>query len=847
MRTHRGGELPAAPYRLACQAVVERDDIDVTFAPLRRRPRILVRAHADAAGAPETLDPLVTRRGADVLYDGHVVDRYRGHMLGLAVDLGTTTVVLDFVDLETGKSVHSAAFENPQAFGGSDIMHRISYDRDDKAGELQKAAATAISRAIMDGCARLGLGRETIYEIVVASNPTMRDILFKLDVQGIGQKPYKSSIEHAFLAGERANTALTALARRLGLRANREARVYGLPLIASHVGGDAAAALVALEQGFADAETVMLVDMGTNTEVVLKHRGRLLAASCPAGPAFEGGLVRYGMPACDGAIETVRFGADGETLYETIGGAAPVGLCGSGLIDLLAELRRGDVLTAKGVFAADRKQMEMTVVPEHGITFSKEDASNLGQAKAANYCGQLIVMRALGVDPARVERLYLAGGFANYVNVQNAMAIGLLAPVPEERVIKAGNAAARGARAILLSGTKAPGAGARGPGHRAYRARDHARFLRPLRRRLPVQADAIALRASRDRRMTAAPSLTVIGENIHCTRVALRKGKRIAERDGAEAILYRTADGEERALPVTEESKRTKDYEEGRVKHVQVAIETAMETAASDPPGDPAEGLRYIEALVRHQERAGAAFLDLNVDEISPKLAVQTGAMTWLAATVQGLTDLPLSIDSSSVDVIRAGLKAIAPAQARPMLNSASLERLEALDLARAHDCRVVVTAAGERGMPDGADARVANATRMVEAALARGFTPGDLYIDPLVFPISVDSGFGRHCLDAIRALRARYGADIHITGGMSNVSFGLPARKLLNDIFVLLAVEAGADGGILDPVASPAEAILAIDRDDPRYRLAEDVMLGRDEHCMAYIRAWRKGQLAAA
>ena len=443
-----------APYRLACQAVIERDDIDVAFAPLRRRPRILTAGPAEIAGKPAAFDPVVTRRGADVLYDGAVVDRYRGRMLGLAVDLGTTTVVMDFVDLETGESVHGAAFENPQAFGGSDIMRRISYDRDDKAGELQKAAASAISRAIVDGCARLGLGRETIYEIVVAANPTMRDILFKLDVQGIGQKPYKSSIEHAFLAGEHANTALTALARRLGLRANREARVYGLPLIASHVGGDAAAALVALEQGFADAETVMLVDMGTNTEVVLKHRGRLLAASCPAGPAFEGGLVRYGMPACDGAIETVRFGADGETLYETIGRAAPVGLCGSGLIDLLAELRRGEWLTAKGVFAADRKQMEMTVVPEHGITFSKEDASNLGQAKAANYCGQLIVMRALGVDPAKVERLYLAGGFANYVNVQNAMAIGLLAPVPEERVIKAGNAAARGARAILLSGAR---------------------------------------------------------------------------------------------------------------------------------------------------------------------------------------------------------------------------------------------------------------------------------------------------------------------------------------------------------------------------------------------------------
>ena len=443
-----------APYRLACQAMVERDDIDVAFAPLRRRPRILVRAHADAAGAPATLDPLVTRRGDEVLYDDEVVDRYRGHVLGLAVDLGTTTVVLDFVDLETGKSVHSAAFENPQAFGGSDVMHRISYDRDDKAGELQKAAASAINRAIVDGCARLGTNRQAIYEIVVAANSTMRDILFKLDVQGIGQKPYKSSIEHAFLAGERANTALSARALRLGLRANRAARVYGLPLIASHVGGDAAAALVALEEGFADADTAMLVDMGTNTEVVVKQGGRMLAASCPAGPAFEGGLVRYGMPACDGAIEAVRLSEDGEAAYETIGGKEPVGLCGSGLIDLLAELRRSDVLTAKGVFAADRKQKEMTVVPEHGITFSKEDASNLGQAKAANYCGQYIVMRALGVDPAAVERLYLAGGFANYVDVGNAISIGLLAPVPEERVVKAGNAAARGARAILLSATR---------------------------------------------------------------------------------------------------------------------------------------------------------------------------------------------------------------------------------------------------------------------------------------------------------------------------------------------------------------------------------------------------------
>ena len=243
--------------------------------------------------------------------------------------------------------------------------------------------------------------------------------------------------------------------------------------------------------------------------------------------------------------------------------------------------------------------------------------------------------------------------------------------------------------------------------------------------------------------------------------------------------------------------------------------------------GDPAEGRRYIEALVRHQERAGAAFLDLNVDEMSPKLEAQTAAMAWLARTVQGMTDLPLSIDSSSIDVIRAGLEALAPGGARAMLNSASLERLDALALARAHDCRVVVTAAGEKGMPDGAEERVANAARMIEAAGGAGFAEGGVYVDPLVFPVSVDGRYGRHCLDAI-----------HITGGMSNVSFGLPARRLLNEAFALLAVEAGADGGIMDPVASPPAALFARDRTAPRRRLAEDVILGRDEHCMAWIRA---------
>jgi uncharacterized 2Fe-2S/4Fe-4S cluster protein (DUF4445 family) len=198
----------------------------------------------------------------------------------------------------------------------------------------------------------------------------------------------------------------------------------------------------------------MLVDVGTNTEVALARGRRMIVASCPAGPAFEGGLVKFGMPGQEGAIESLRREPGGAFAWRTIGDVAPQGICGSGLIDLLAELRRDGAMTAKGVFREGSKRFAIDVVPDQGITFSREDASNLAQAKAANYCGQLIVMRAFGIDPGDIDRLYLAGGFANYVNVRNAIEIGFLPPVPEQRIVKIGNAAAQGARELLLSRRK---------------------------------------------------------------------------------------------------------------------------------------------------------------------------------------------------------------------------------------------------------------------------------------------------------------------------------------------------------------------------------------------------------
>ncbi len=439
------------PFRLACQAVVEDAGTDIEFAPLRRQPRVLT---AGVSATPETngaaaVDPAVTRRGDGVYLDGTRIDRYHGRMLGLAVDVGTTTVAMELVDLENGETLQVSSFGNPQLFAGSDIMNRVSYDGGEFRGELQAAIVSGINSAILDLGRELGTKRRQIYEVAVAGNSTMRDLVFGVDVQTLGQKPYKSQVEHQFRDGERTTTALSSLPRPLGLTIHPRARVYGLPLIASHVGADTAADLVAMDMA-GQSGLAMLVDVGTNTEVVANLDGRMIAASCPAGPAFEGGLVGYGMPAYEGAIERLRWCGDGFH-YHTIGDAAPEGICGSGLIDLLAELRRHGKMTAKGVFTHDRRAREIAVVPEYGISFSRLDASNLAQAKAANYCGQLIVTRALGMAPHEVDRLYLAGGFANYVDVHSAIDIGFLAPVAEERIVKIGNAALRGTREVLLS------------------------------------------------------------------------------------------------------------------------------------------------------------------------------------------------------------------------------------------------------------------------------------------------------------------------------------------------------------------------------------------------------------
>ncbi len=439
-------------YRLACQAFVADPSEEIEFAILRRQPRILTSGlKRDIA-----LGPSYTRIEQDVVFDSPegpiAVDKYSGAIYGIAADLGTTTVVLNLVNLESGEIEYTASFENPQRFGGSDVMNRISYDGGPDSGELQSVIVSAINFEIGEMVRVLKIRRRQIFEIVAVGNTTMRDLFFGIDVQSIGTRPYKSLIEEEFKVGERINTALTTSAYELGLRIHPKATAYGGPLIASHIGADTAADLLAL--GIEDQiEPVILVDVGTNTEVVIGNREKLFAASCPAGPAFEGGQVTYGMPGYDGAVEKIVINDQGSVVSkDVIGDAPPVGICGSGLIDLLAELRRVNLMDELGKFSDGSGSYEFS--SDNGLTLSRADISALAQAKAANYCGQAIVLREYGLPTDNFEKLYLAGGFANYVNESNAIDIGFIANLPIEKVQKVGNVSLEGAVIMLLSTSK---------------------------------------------------------------------------------------------------------------------------------------------------------------------------------------------------------------------------------------------------------------------------------------------------------------------------------------------------------------------------------------------------------
>jgi uncharacterized 2Fe-2S/4Fe-4S cluster protein (DUF4445 family) len=431
-------------FRLSCRAHVVAEEGEVHCHTLRRGELRIEEASSglDASQiAPE--DYLYRRRDGLLYRAGEAIGPVEGAVHGVAIDLGTTTVVLRLVDLESGRPVATQSFENPQRFGGSDIMARIRYDTDHPGRLLQRVLLGYLRRALR----ALPCESESIFEIAVAGNPTMRDLLFGLDVHSIGQLPYLSITEAEVERGERETTSLEVAAASLRLPAHPAARLYSLPLLGRHVGADAAACLLATGIGNRH-EVAMCMDIGTNSEVLIGDGERLLVASCPAGPAFEGGGVLCGVPGLEGAIERVRLGEAGvET--DVIGNGDPIGICGSGLVDLLSELLRTGQMNAQGRFTEEIDTFSIDA--EHNIVLTEPDINELAQAKGANAAGLRITADRFGVPLGEIDHFYLAGGFGRHIDPQAAQRIGLIPQLEGEKLIQVGNAALAGTMLALCS------------------------------------------------------------------------------------------------------------------------------------------------------------------------------------------------------------------------------------------------------------------------------------------------------------------------------------------------------------------------------------------------------------
>jgi 5-methyltetrahydrofolate corrinoid/iron sulfur protein methyltransferase len=334
----------------------------------------------------------------------------------------------------------------------------------------------------------------------------------------------------------------------------------------------------------------------------------------------------------------------------------------------------------------------------------------------------------------------------------------------------------------------------------------------------------------------------IVGENIHCTRV-YKVGGNFAKtlENGAGVIVY-GGKGETKQLPVPPVFLQGADWQNGKVKHCAVAVWQGL---YGDAAGKAA-AVDYLQFLARRQETAGAAFLDVNVDEFSTDMAERCRAIKWVAEVVQKASKIPLSIDSSNPAILRAGLEACEAARGRPMVNSVSLERADAIGVAAQFKAVVIASAAGEKDLPSNTEERLANIARLTPKLTAAGITGAAVYVDPLVFPVATDSNNAKAFLDAVAAIRQQYGAEIHISGGLSNVSFGMPNRKLINQVFTWLAVEAGADSGIVDPLQINAKMLATVDVNTEAFKLAKALLTGEDLFGAEYITAHREGRLGA-
>jgi len=410
-----------------------------------------------------------------VVVDEELIDVEPGDTTGvryaIAFDLGTTTVVATLLDLATGTPVSVASMLNKQQPFGADVISRISATMlDPEALERLRLAAGATLAELADQVCREGeVDPGHVYEVAVAGNATMTALALGIEPEPLGVAPFVMSTA----------SPPTVLAADLGLALHPRARAMLFPALGAYVGGDIVAGMLASGMD-RDKRTRLFIDVGTNCEIVLSDGDRILSTAAPAGPAFEGGAIRCGMRAADGAIEVVKL--DEDVTLGVIGDVEPKGLCGSGLVDAVAELVKLGLLDASGRFVPEDVAKEvapaladrLTVIgqervfvlhrpapdsdPADCVVLSQRDVRELQFAKAAISTGWTLLLEELGLEHRDVQQVLLAGSFGSYLSAASAVRIGLVPSLPVLRIVAAGNVAGEGAKMALLSVRERAGA-----------------------------------------------------------------------------------------------------------------------------------------------------------------------------------------------------------------------------------------------------------------------------------------------------------------------------------------------------------------------------------------------------
>lgn len=400
--------------------------------------------------------------------DGHIVHVEAGHdpqpVLGMAFDIGTTTIVGYLLDLEIGRQLAVSSLLNPQTRYGDDVVSRIDFANSEEEGLeiLQQEVIQALNHIIADTADMASVDPERIFALTVVGNTTMHHLFLGINPAALAQSPYVPVV----------TSPLSLRASRLGIHIHPEAVVYTLPNIAGWVGADTVGVL--LSTGIARSDEIALaIDIGTNGEMALGSRERLIACSTAAGPAFEGAHISCGMRAASGAIDVIRI--DKNVEWHAIGETAPRGICGSGLVDMVAEMLRTGIIASTGMMQEAEelrgdghkelarrikqqgKQRTFTLVDPsqgaggRGVDVTQRDVRELQLAKGAIRAGIEILLKELGRAPEEVKRVYLAGAFGNYIKPESALGIGLIPDFPEAEIVPVGNAAGSGAKEALLS------------------------------------------------------------------------------------------------------------------------------------------------------------------------------------------------------------------------------------------------------------------------------------------------------------------------------------------------------------------------------------------------------------